>query len=134
MKLSTFLSIVGVVAILFGIGFVGVPVELLAQYGITADRFTAFMSRFFGAALINAGLIVWFARNIVDSLGRRSILLASLIANIVGFFVALEGQLKGVANALGWSTVVIYGLFAIGFAYFQFASKDVRSGALAGTH
>jgi hypothetical protein len=124
MKLSTFLSIVGVVAILFGIGFIAAPTEVLTQYGITADRYTAFMSRFFGAALINVGLIAWLARNIVDSLGRRSIVLAGLIGDVVGFFVALQGQLTGSVNALGWSTVLIYALFAIGFACFQLAPKS----------
>jgi hypothetical protein len=124
MKLSTFLSIVGVVAILFGIGFVVAPAEVLAQYGISADQYTAFMSRLFGVALINAGLVAWFARNIVDPLGRRSIVLAGLISDILGFLVALQGQINGVANALGWSTVLIYGLFAIGFACFQFAPKS----------
>jgi uncharacterized membrane protein YagU involved in acid resistance len=124
MKLNTFLSIVGVVAILFGIGFVAAPAEVLAQYGIPADRYTAFMSRFFGVALINVGFIVWFARSIVDALGRRSIVLAGLIGDVLGFLVALQGQMNGVANALGWSTVLIYGLFAIGFAYFQFGPKS----------
>ena len=124
MKLSTFLSIVGVVAILFGIGFVAAPAEVLAQYGIAADRYTAFISRFFGVALINVGLVAWLARGIVDTLGRRSIVLAGLIGNVLGFLVALEGQINGLANALGWSTVLIYGLFAIGFAYFQFAPKS----------
>jgi hypothetical protein len=124
MKLSTFLSIVGVVAILFGISFVAAPAEVLAQYGITADRYTAFISRLFGAALINVGLIVWLARGIFDTLGRRSIVLAGLIGDVIGFFVALQGQMNGVANALGWSTVLIYGLFAIGFAYFQFAPRS----------
>jgi hypothetical protein len=124
MKLSTFLSIVGVVAILFGIGFVAAPAEVLAQYGIAADRYTAFISRFFGVALINVGLVAWLARGIVDTLGRRSIVLAGLIGNVLGFLVALEGQINGLANALGWSTVLIYGLFAIGFACFQFAPKS----------
>jgi hypothetical protein len=124
MKLSTFLSIVGVVAILFGIGFVLAPAQVLAQYGITADQYVAFISRLFGVALINVGLIVWFARNIIDPLGRGSIVLAGLIADILGFLVALQGQINGLANALGWSTVLIYGLFAIGFAYFQFAPKS----------
>ena len=124
MKLSTFLSIVGVVAILFGIGFVAAPAEVLAQYGIAADRYTAFISRLFGVALINVGLVAWLARGIVDTLGRRSIVLAGLIGNVLGFLVALEGQINGLANALGWSTVLIYGLFAIGFAYFQFAPKS----------
>jgi len=124
MKLSTFLSIVGVVAVLFGIGFVAAPAEVLAQYGITADRSVAIMSRFFGAALINIGLIAWFARFIVDPVGRRSIILAGLIGDVIGFFVALQGQMNGDVNSLGWSTVIIYGLFAIGFAYFQFARKS----------
>jgi hypothetical protein len=43
---------------------------------------------------------------------------------VIGFFVALQGQMSGDVNALGWSTVVIYGLFALGFAYFQFTSKS----------
>jgi hypothetical protein len=124
MKLSTFLSIVGVVAILFGIGFVAAPADVLAQYGITADRYVIVMSRFFGGALINLGLLLWFARNIVDPLGRRSIVLAGLIGDVIGFFVALQAQMNGDINALGWSTVFIYGLFALGFAYFQFTSKS----------
>ena len=124
MKLSTFLSIVGVVAVLFGIGFVAAPADVLEQYGITADRYVVIMSRFFGGTLINIGLIAWFARNIADALGRRSIVLAGLIGDLIGFFVALQGQMSGDINALGWSTVFIYGLFALGFAYFQFTSKS----------
>ncbi len=123
MKLPTFLSIVGVVSILFGIGFVAVPAEVLAQYGIAPDPHTIFMSRFFGTALIDIGLLVWLARNIVDALGRHAIVLSGLIAMVIGFLVALNGQMNGLANALGWSTVVIYALFAIGFACFQFAPK-----------
>jgi uncharacterized membrane protein YfcA len=124
MKLNIFLSVVGVGATLFGIGFVAVPAQVLAQYGITADEHIAFISRFFGVALINLGLIVWFARHIVDPLARRAIVFAGLIGDIVGFLVALQGQTNGLANALGWSTVFIYGLFAIGFAYFQFAPRS----------
>jgi hypothetical protein len=124
MKLSTFLSIVGVVAILFGIGFLAAPAEVLAQYGITADRTVVLMSRLFGGALINLGLLLWFARYIVDPVGRRSIVLAGLIGDVIGFFVALQAQMSGDVNALGWSTVIIYALFAIGFGCFQFAPKS----------
>lgn len=123
MKLPALLSIVGVVAILFGIGFVAFPVEVLAQYGVTADRYTAFMSRLFGATLIQVGVLLWLARNIIDSLGRRAIVLSGLIAMAVAFVVSLYGMMNGIANALGWSTVVIYALFAIGFGYFQFGPK-----------
>jgi hypothetical protein len=97
---------------------------VLAQYGAQADRYTIFMSRFFGVALINVGLLVWLARSITDALGRRAILLSGLIATTIGFLVALQGQLNGIINGLGWSTVIIYAAFAIGFAYFQFAAKS----------
>jgi hypothetical protein len=123
MKLATLLSIVGVVAVLFGIGFVAAPAELLAQYGVTADRYTAFMSRLFGATLVQVGVLSWLARAIVDSLGRRAIVLSGLIAMAIGFVVSLHGMLNGIANALGWSTVLIYALFAIGFGYLQFGPK-----------
>jgi len=33
-------------------------------------------------------------------------------------------QLKGVVNSLGWSTVAIYLLLALGFAYFHFAKPS----------
>ncbi|HEY6451297.1 MAG TPA: hypothetical protein VIX87_01720 [Steroidobacteraceae bacterium] len=123
MKLRTFLSIVGVISILFGVGFVIVPVEMLAQYGVAADRSIILMSRFFGTALIQIGLLFWLARSIIDSVGRAAIVLSGLISMVIGFLVALQGELSGVINALGWSTVVLYALFALGFAYFQFAPR-----------
>ncbi len=82
------------------------------------------MTRFFGVALITVGLIVWFARMIADGVGRRAILLGGLIGDVIGFVVALQGQLNGLTNAVGWSTVLIYGVFALGFAYFQFGTRS----------
>ena len=124
MKLSSFLTIVAVVGLLFGIAFVAAPAETLAQYGITADRYVAFMSRFFGLTLLTVGLIFWFARTVTDPVARRAILIAGLIGDVIGFVVALQGQLSGLTNALGWLTVLIYGLFAVGFAYFLLGSQD----------
>ncbi|MGH8231959.1 MAG: hypothetical protein ACRESY_09075 [Steroidobacteraceae bacterium] len=122
MNLGAFLSIVAVVALVFGIAFVAAPAALLAQYGITADQYTVFISRLFGVALINLGLLLWVARVATDAVTRQAIVLSGLIASALGFVVALHGQMNGVANALGWSTVAIYGVFALGFARFQFGS------------
>ena len=51
---------------------------------------------------------------------RRAIVLALFIGNAVGFVVTLIGQLNNVNGALGWSTVAISLLLALGFGYFQF--------------
>ena len=125
MKLSTLLVIDGVVGIAFGIAFVLAPAQLLSAYGTTLDAAGLFMARLFGAALIQIGGLALLARNVADVGAQRAIVLAYLIALVIGFVVALQGQLAGISNALGWSTVVIYLLLALGFGYFQFAKLRV---------
>jgi hypothetical protein len=44
--------------------------------------------------------------------------LAFFITNLLGFVISLITKLQVASNALGWVTVVIYGLFALGFGYF----------------
>ena len=63
-----------------------------------------------------------------DPQALRVILLANVVGDAVGFVIALLSQLAGVGgvNSLGWSTVAIYLLLALGFAYFRF----VKSGDL----
>ncbi len=47
-------------------------------------------------------------------------MLALFVGNAVGFIVAFMGQLAGVVNALGWLSVAIYLVLALGYGYFQF--------------
>jgi len=63
------------------------------------------------------------ARKAADSEVLRGIVLANLIMDAIGFIVTLLGQLAGLANALGWSSVALYLLFGLGFAYFQFVRR-----------
>jgi len=125
MKLGTLLVIDGVVGVAFGIAFVLAPAQLLSAYGTTLDAAGLFMARLFGAALIQIGGLALLARNVADASAQRAIVLAYFIALVIGFVVALQGQLAGISNALGWSTVVIYLLLALGFGYFQFAKPRV---------
>jgi hypothetical protein len=120
MKLSNWLTIAAVVAVVFGLAFVLVTGPLLSFYGITLDKAGTLVAQLFGAALIGFAVLNWFARGVTDREARQAILLANLASDTVGFVMALIGQLAGVANALGWSTVAIYLLLALGFAYFQF--------------
>ena len=120
MKLSTWLTIAAVVAVVFGLAFVLVTGPLLSFYGVTLDKAGTLVAQLFGAALIGFAVLNWFARGVTDREARQAIVLANLASDTVGFVMALIGQLAGVANALGWSTVALYLLLALGFAYFQF--------------
>ncbi len=129
MKISALMTIAAIVAGLFGVGFVLVPAEVLAPYGVTADPSLEYMSRLFGAALILVAVLTWTARNATDSQAGRAIMLAIFVGDSAGFVVALLGQLAGVVNALGWSTVAIYLFFALGFGYFYFGKPASTAAA-----
>ncbi len=120
MKLSYLLIFNAVVALIYGICFVLVPATVLGLYGVAPSPGTNLAGQFFGATLIGIGLLTWLARNIADPSTQQAIVLAQLIATVIGFIVALLGQLSGVMNVVGWSSVVIYLVLALGYAYFQF--------------
>ena len=120
MKLSALMTVNAVIAGLFGIAFVVVPARILAIYGITVDAQFDLVGQLFGAALLGYALLTWTARNAVPSDARGAIVLALFMSNAIAFVIALIAQLRNVVNQVGWSTVAIYLLLALGFGYFQF--------------
>jgi len=124
MKLSTFFSLTGFVALLFGLATLLVPAQMNSFYGYELPTAGLFQARLLGGALIGLGLIAFQVRNAAKSQARDAIVLAFFISNAIGFFVTLMGQLSGEFNTMGWSTVAIYFLFTVGYAYFQFSAPS----------
>jgi hypothetical protein len=85
------------------------------MYGAPTDAATVLMSRFFGAALLQVGLMLYFLRETRDGATQRSTALAGVVGSVGGLAVALMGVMGGVVNALGWSTVAIYGVLLVGY-------------------
>jgi hypothetical protein len=133
MKLKTLLIINAIVAAAFGIAFVLVPDQVMSLYDIEASAILSYTGQLLGAAFIGFAILTWSARNADDSTARRAIVLAFFIGNGVGFAVALIGQLNDVVSALGWSSVAIYLLFALGYGYFQFLSPAPQEAPHAAT-
>ena len=124
MKVSTLFTINAIVAVVFGLLFVLAPALTLSLYGITSNEPLSYVGQLFGASLLSFAVITWLARNTAASPARNAIVLALFIGDAIGFVVSLIAQMKGFANALGWSTVAIYLLLALGFGYLQFMSKE----------
>jgi hypothetical protein len=128
MKLSALMIVNAIIAVVFGLGFVFAPSQMASFYspevGVTeAGVVLEVVAQLFGAALIAFAVLTWVARNAPDSGARQAVLLALFIGDAVGFVIALIAQIGGAVNALGWSTVAIYLLLAIGFGYFRFMAK-----------
>ena len=124
MKFNTFMLIYAVVSLLFGIGFVLAPGLVLSAYGAEADLSFRYIGQLFGAALISLGMLSWFFRNAGDSDSRKAVLSSLLAGEVIGFVLAVIGQLNGALNVLGWSVVAVYLLLSVGLAYFRFASSS----------
>jgi hypothetical protein len=121
MKLGVLFTVNAVIAAVFGCGFIVVPVQLLAVYGVGLTPGTVVVSRLFGAALFGYGVLSWQARAAAPSDALRAIVLSIFVADGIGFFASLLGALSGAVNAMGWSTVVIYGALGAAFGFFLFA-------------
>ena len=119
-KLSTLFSIDAIVCAIFGLAFVLVPETAMSFYDVTLSPGGALVARLFGKVLLATAVLTWFVRNAGESEARKAIILSRFVCETAGFIVALLGQLAGAVNALGWSTVAIYLLFALGYGYFQF--------------
>ena len=125
MKLKTLFIINFVVCLVFGIGFVFLPEQVISLYGNDAvtGQFK-FIGQLFGSSLLTFGVISWLARNSTESNARDAILLSFFLGDFVGFIISLINQISGVVNALNWSTVAIYLLLSLGFGYFYFKKPD----------
>src|SRR5271156_2245157 len=117
MTIKTFFAIIAVLALVHGVGFVLVPEQVAARYGMATSASTVLMARLFGAALLGLGLIFWFARA-GSSEFVRSVLIATIVGNTVGLIVVIMGTIAGTLNSMGWVAALIYLFGAAGSAYF----------------
>ncbi len=116
MRPNTLFLIAGVLALAFGLGFLLVPAAVLPVYAVGTDPATVLMSRFFGVALVQLGLTLYFLRETRDAATTRAVALAGVVGSACGVLVAAMGTLNHLTNGMGWSTVAIYGLLLLGYA------------------
>ena len=124
MPLRTLLLIAGVIALVFGLGFLLMPTPLLGLYGVSGDPAIVLMSRFFGAALVQLGLVLYLIRDVGDLRTKRGVVIGSFIGSVAGLVVALTGQFWGLVNQFGWSSVAIYALLTLGYGSFMFGTPE----------
>ena len=59
--------------------------------------------------LIHLGAALYLVREVREAGTQRGLILAGVVGSVAGLAVVLMGQLSGVVNGMGWSTVAIYG-------------------------
>ena len=113
MSLKTSFTLISIFAGIFALVFLLIPETILSMYGSSDTMSPILMTRFFGSALLAIALITFFLKDAEFTKEVKSVVLALLISELVGFFVALWGQLTNLVNCYGWFTVILYGFFII---------------------
>lgn len=126
MRLRTFISMHSILLFLFGLGFLLVPARMFSVYGTSTDSTGLLTARVFGIGNIQLSMIMWTARNDVGSKTLKTLVSLLFLGNALAFMLALQAQISGVFNALGWTNVALYLLFALGYGYSQFVCKGDR--------
>jgi hypothetical protein len=126
MKLGTFISIHSILLFLFGLGFLLVPTWMLSIYGTSTNSTGLLTARVFGIGNIQLSIITWTSRNDVGSKILKTIVVMLFLGNALAFMLALQAQISGVFNELGWINVALYLLFAFGYGYFRLVLKEDR--------
>lgn len=101
------------VCISFGAFLVVAPSTLLGILGADLGAGGMFTAREYGAALIGAFLLTWFARNVKAPDARGAILLYLLVYDGIAMIVTLRAVVADVLNTLGWGIVAVYGFFTV---------------------
>jgi hypothetical protein len=121
MRLRSILILAMILAFLFALALLLGPAIVLKFFGFTGTPTEALLAQVIGAGLIGVGAICWFAKDFAEAEALQGAVISLFIASAVAFVVSLLGVLAKVTKgANAWIPVVLFLLFAIGFAYFQF--------------
>lgn len=124
MKLQHLFTVNLFIAIFFGLSCSIFAPWVISLYGLQPDAGAIWTTRLVGGSILGYASLMWFGRKAASVESRRAIALALLLQDIIGLIASLEIQLGGSMNAFGWSNIVLYGMLALGYAYFMFIRKE----------
>ncbi len=114
----------------FGLLFLLAPAQAGALYGhLSPDAYTLFMGRLFGVNLLLFAGALWGARAVRDPDARRAVAVTLACLTTLGTAVTAWGVLSGAVNAMGWSSVAVYGFFIL--AWGRLALRGGEAGPTA---
>jgi hypothetical protein len=128
MKLSTFAIITTVLAAAFGLAFIFMPARVGTFYGVSQDTTGLWVSRYFGGALLFIAMIYWSYSHVSPAAKSwPKLLIFSIIYDLIQLILTTMALLSGVGNSMGWSTVVLYAVLALGCVYFLGVCNKARA-------
>ena len=109
-----------IVAILFGLGFLLIPIAVGRVFGLNVQEPETY--RLLGGAMLGFAASSWLAYKATSWESVRIVVVMELVWTILGTIVMLYALLFAGFPALGWINAVILAAFALAFGRFYFQS------------
>ena len=107
-----------IVALLFGLGFLLIPVAVGSIYGLNVQEPDIY--RLLGGAMLGFAVSSWLSYQATSWESVRIVVVMEFVWTILGTLVMLYALLFAGFPALGWLNGVILAAFAIAFGNFYF--------------
>lgn len=116
MDFRTLATLASLLSLPFGAAFMLAPAPGGTLYGVAlADPASLLVGRYFGSEILMYAAATWGLRALDDRAAQRRAAAALASATLCGVAVSLLGLSSGALNAFGWSSVALYGGFAVGW-------------------
>ena len=127
--MKLFLSVVALLMVLLGSGWLFAPESMLAQWGVHSDATGVYVGRRYGAILFGYAAILWLARSAAPSAARAAILGGGALVTALITLVSLAGVLTSTIGRGAWGAVVVEAVLTGGFLYYYLAERALLPAA-----
>ena len=111
----------GVVALIFGIGFLVAPATMAEIYDLPTENLQSnLVARFFGSTLIAVSVMNFFAST---GGATRPVIYGDIVGCVLGIVATVIWMGSDLNVDLMWLNIVIYGVFGLAFIYLEFVKK-----------
>jgi len=118
--MKTLFIVTFIVGLVFSLGFIIIPGQIISGYGITDNSLANSLIRNTGATLLGLVVFVWFGTRSTNQELHRAILISMSVYWLVSSVTMTLGMFAGVFSFMGWATVAMHVGFLIAYLIFLF--------------
>jgi hypothetical protein len=117
MMLTLLLTITAIIGALYGVVTLLSPAAYLQLLGLDPNPSAILQARYFGAAVLGAGLMLGMARKAREPVVQRALSLGNFVVVTGSAVVTTIGLSSGLLSAVGWGFLASEVLLALGYGY-----------------
>ena len=109
MKVKVGLIVQGVLAVVFGLGFIIMPAQTMGPFspGQELPEVFYFLTRGYGIIVLSVAVLCWMGLKITEKYAKRVLAAAISTWAFLNGILFIYGTASGIVSAFGWSQVAI---------------------------